>query len=190
MKAISLLISGLSAVNNALLEICRVLSIALVAAITGVVSAGVFWRYVLNNSLSWSDELAKFLMVWLVFVGAPIAMRMGDHVSIDMFPDLFPPRGRAVLMAILLAIVIWFCVVLGYYSLLFAWNGWKQVAISIGRVPLFWIFVSVPVGMALILLVALQQFLEQIQEFLAPGTGERDPFLDRYEDLLREVGGE
>lgn len=177
-------IAVMSKTNGLLLEVCRVISTALVGLITAVVCAGVFWRYVLNSSLSWSDELAKFLMVWLGFVGSPIAMRMGHHVAIALFPNLFSPRLRNLIMCLLTSLVVCFCSVLAYFSFLFALNGWNQVAVSIDNLSLFWIFISVPMGMALIVLVGLQQIFEYIADFISPGSVVTDAFIERHQETL------
>ena len=60
----------------------------------------VFCRYVLNNSLSWPEEMAKFAFVWFVFLGAAMVTRRSRHIVIDLVPrSLSPghaahPRGR------------------------------------------------------------------------------------------------
>ena len=51
----------LHAGNEGLLLVCKVLTIGLVLAITAVICAGVYYRYVLNDALSWSEEIAKFV---------------------------------------------------------------------------------------------------------------------------------
>jgi hypothetical protein len=51
----------------------------------GVVAAQVFFRYVLNHSLFWSEELARYILVWLTFLGASVAYRRGVHPRIDLF---------------------------------------------------------------------------------------------------------
>jgi TRAP-type C4-dicarboxylate transport system permease small subunit len=49
-----------------------------------VVAVQVFSRYVLNHSLFWSEELARYLLVWLTFLGASVAYRRNMHPGIDM----------------------------------------------------------------------------------------------------------
>lgn len=188
MSALTGFTRPLALFNRLMLELCRFACILLTASITVVVAAGVFWRYALNDSLAWSEELAKYLMVWLVFLGAPIAMRMSDHVAVAIFPNFFPKRGRSLIMAILSAVVMWFCAILAYYSTAFAWNGWGQVAVSIGNLPMFWVFVSVPVGAALLFSVATQQCLEHLQEFVSPNGAARDSFVLQHEKTLRATG--
>lgn len=188
MAALIAAIRLLSGINRWNLELCRVTAITLAAAIAVVVAAGVFWRYVLNDAISWSEELSKFLMLWLVFVGAPIGLRFGDHVAIEMLPNMLPARLRAAVFAIVAAIVAVFVGALMVVSFSFAWNGRTQVAIAIGDISMFWIFAAIPFGSASMLLVAAQLLLESIADLVRPGARPEDAFHARYHDLLRDLG--
>lgn len=178
----------LSIINRVILEFCRYAAVSLVVGIAVVVAAGVFWRYVLNDSLTWSEELAKFMMVWLVFVGAPIALRVGDHVAIHIFPDALPERLRSVLMVSISLLVVWFCGVLTIESSSFAWNARTQVMIAIGDFSMLWIFASIPFGAVAMFLVSIQQTLEHLQNALRPGSAKIDAFQEKYGAILRDIG--
>jgi TRAP-type C4-dicarboxylate transport system permease small subunit len=58
---------------------------------TAIVILQVFYRYALNHSLFWSEELARYLLVWLTFLGATVAYRRHMHPSVDV---LFKRLGR------------------------------------------------------------------------------------------------
>ena len=173
------IISVLSRVNRINLEACRLASILLCGAIAVIVAAGVFFRYVLNDSLSWAEELSKFCMLWLVFVGSPIALRIGNHIAIEILPSALPVRIAALLRAFVMAIVIIFLTILIWKSWGFAANGWSQTAIAIGDISMFWIFVSIPVGAVSLLLVAIQLLLEQLTRAIG-GTPPIDSFIARF----------
>ncbi len=182
------LVQFLSAVNRVILELCRWSAMLLAIGIAVVVAAGVFWRYVLNDSLSWYEEMAKFMMVWLVFVGAPIALRVGDHISIEMLPNALPDRLRSLLWCGISVVIMWFCAMLTIVSFQFAWNGRTQVAIAIGDISMFWIFVSIPFGAAVMFLIATQQALENLQDTIRPGARRVDRFEELYGPDLGGVG--
>ena len=167
---------------------CRYTAISLTIGIALIVAAGVFWRYVLNDSLTWSEELAKFFMVWLVFVGAPIALRVGDHVAIHIFPDALPSRLRSILMVFISLLIVWFCYILTIESSTFAWNARTQVLIAIGDFSMLWIFASIPFGAIAMLMVSSQQTLEHLQNALQPGSAKIDPFQEKYGAILRDIG--
>ena len=56
-----------------------------------VVAMQVFFRYVLNHSLFWSEELARFMLVWLSFLGASAAYKRGLHPGVDVLTSHLPP---------------------------------------------------------------------------------------------------
>ena len=65
----------------------------IVLLFTAIVIAGtlqVFNRFVLNISLSWSEEFQKFAFIWLVFISIPVAYNRAAHLRVDTFFDLFP----------------------------------------------------------------------------------------------------
>ena len=86
----NLAIKFLSVINTIQLGAFRWGAMFLVITVAAIVTAGVFFRYVLNDSLSWSEELAKYAMLWLVFLGAPIALRLGVHPNIEIIISRFP----------------------------------------------------------------------------------------------------
>ena len=63
-------------------------------SMAGVVAMQVFFRYVLNQSLFWSEELARFLLVWLTFLGATVAYRRRAHPGVDMIYAKMPQPAR------------------------------------------------------------------------------------------------
>jgi TRAP-type C4-dicarboxylate transport system permease small subunit len=77
----------------------------------------VFHRFVLNSSLSWSEEAQVFGHIWIVFLGIPIAYRRGAHLYIETYRDKFPARVRAgfdLLVELMWAAFAVSLIVLGY----------------------------------------------------------------------------
>jgi tripartite ATP-independent transporter DctM subunit len=60
-----------------------------------ILFAGVVSRYVFNKPLTWSDELASILFLWLAMLGAVIALRRGEHMRLTTFVNLLKPQWRA-----------------------------------------------------------------------------------------------
>ena len=55
---------------------------------------GVFTRYALGNQVSWSDELARFLLIWIGILGAAYASGQKMHLSIDLLQSSLSGKGR------------------------------------------------------------------------------------------------
>lgn len=160
----------LARINDHLLRTCKYLIISIVALLAVILIAAVFYRYALNNAIAWSEEASKYLMVWLTFLGAPIALRNAAHINIDLLIKLFPPRGRqAFYLAINLVIIVTMGILL--------WKGWefaelgaRQVASSF-NVSMVWMYVAVPIGSALTCLVAIELALRAAVGIADPAEG-------------------
>lgn len=124
---------------------CKVSEIALVAGIVAVVCAGVFWRYFVNDALSWTEESAEFLMVWLVFAGAPITRHSGGNAVIDALPEMLSLHIRQVLYVLVYAIILCFLMVLVYQRFGFAIKAKAQTSATT-NISMTYIFISMPVG--------------------------------------------
>jgi TRAP-type C4-dicarboxylate transport system permease small subunit len=70
------------------------LAFALFWALAGVVFLQFFSRYVLNDSIAWTEEIARYLLMAVGFVGAALAARRGSHIAIEMFTAMLPPGPR------------------------------------------------------------------------------------------------
>lgn len=61
----------------------------------------------LGNPLTWEQEAGSYALVWLTFLGASIALKQMRHVTIVSFVGLLPPRARAVVRALVFALMLW-----------------------------------------------------------------------------------
>lgn len=97
-----LLLRPLAWVNTHVLRLSRWLGALALAIMVIVILTQVFFRYVLNDALAWPDEAARFLMLWLVALMAPSAMRWGGFVAIDTLPSALSRVPGLVLNLVLL----------------------------------------------------------------------------------------
>jgi TRAP-type C4-dicarboxylate transport system permease small subunit len=90
---------------------CRALKIAValcLAAMVVLVFSNVVLRYAFNSGIATSEELSRWLLVWLTFLGAVVALRQHAHLGVDTLVRALPPRGRLI------------CFVLSYALMLYA----------------------------------------------------------------------
>ena len=128
----------------------RWLLIALMAAMTVLVFANVVSRYVLNYSIIWVEEITRYMMVWVGFLGAGLVLRLGAHIALEAGQDLLPARaaralraGIVLLLAATFAAMTW----LGVRYAAFAWDQETPVLNwSTGAV-----YLAIPIGSALLL---------------------------------------
>jgi TRAP-type C4-dicarboxylate transport system permease small subunit len=98
----------LSGIEKAIVVLCYVL-VSLMVINTSV---GVFCRFILNNALSWTDELGRYMMIWVGFFGCYLAARDNSHVGIQMFVALFKPGAQKVMNTCARLVVIAFLVII------------------------------------------------------------------------------
>ena len=89
-----------------------------IASIVLITIASVFYRYVLNAPLSWTEQVSRILFVWSVFAGAAVLYRHVLHIAIDMFVVMLPRPLQKALAAINHALMLFVSVMM----LIFGWQ--------------------------------------------------------------------
>lgn len=122
--------------------------VLLMSVLVLVTSYQVFSRYVLNHPLRWSEELSRYLLVWIVFLGAWAALKEGRHLGMDILSRRIPPRWRPRLGLFVDAVVLAFLVaVLLIAPEILEITSRQRSAVL--RVPMSLIYLAFPVGAAL-----------------------------------------
>ncbi len=163
----------IDAIVQPLIKLCKIAVISCVLSIALIVSTSIFFRYVLNNSITWSEEIAKYLMVWMVFVGAPVAMVQSRHIAIEIFPNLFRPRIRALIFLIVNLLIVMTMAFWTYRGFTYTVGGMSQVMSSFDKIPLGVVFASIPFGSCIMMIISFQISLNQILVIIDP---------EKYED--------
>jgi len=142
--------SLVGSIDDTVLRIEGLLVAALVAAMTVIVFAQVIFRYVLGSPLVWSEELARYLFVWVTMIGAGAAVRLGQHYGLDILVTPLAPPVRKTVGFVATAIV---AVVAGFLL----WQGLKEAAGAMNHVAssleirMVWFYSAIPIGAALML---------------------------------------
>src|SRR5947208_12522290 len=77
-----------------------------------------FTRYVLNDSLSWTEEIARYGLMWIVFIGGAMVTRRNSHIAVELLSNVMKPgRARACLLALVDFIKLAFIALLAYLSI-------------------------------------------------------------------------
>ena len=107
--------TGISRLVEWLDRLSRFSVIVFVATITVVMLAQVFFRYIINSSLQWSEEISVWALIWMVFVGSAVVMKDWAHINIPTFTNLISIKVRPYFLIfgklatiVFLAAVIWF----------------------------------------------------------------------------------
>jgi len=88
------------------------LSVVLVGALCIVVTLQVFSRLVIRHPLSWSEELATILFVWVTMVGSSLALKRGEHFAVELLHRKLSPALRRLARALVAVLVLVFSLIL------------------------------------------------------------------------------
>ncbi|WP_235912932.1 TRAP transporter small permease [Oceanomicrobium pacificus] len=126
MALISALLRPLSVLNTWLLRLGRALAWVALGLMVAIILAQIFFRYVIGDAQNWTEEAARFLMLWMTGLAAPSAYRWGGFVAIDMAVTSLSRIPGLILQLFLLAICLAVCLTGVYF-------GWDHVTGFAGR---------------------------------------------------------
>jgi TRAP-type C4-dicarboxylate transport system permease small subunit len=145
------------------------LLVGTVAILIIPVTMQVISRYTaLIPSYIWTEELSRFLFIWMIMLGAMIAVREGTHLDVDLWPDL-KPKANAVSHIIASLFVLIFACVFIYWGFKFVRFGWNQQS-ELAELPMTFIFAAWPVAGLTWLLFLGEAFIADIRILAAKGT--------------------
>ena len=145
--------------SNAVEWICLILMVALSIDLL----LGVFSRYVLVKTFTWYDEIARGCFVWLTMLGAAVGVKRQAHFRLHIIVDRLTPQLRQSAVILLPLVVIIFAGVLIYQGLVFLELGKFQQTPVMG-LPKTWIYVSIPIGGALMILYSLRPLWRALRD--------------------------
>lgn len=125
-----------------------------VASFSVLICAQVFYRYVLNSSLVWSEELVQFILLWTVMFGSAIAADRGAHIALDPLGEMLGRQGRRAQAIVVELSIIAFCAVLAWYGGVLCWRT-RFMQSSAADIPMWMVYSAMPVGAALIIVFCL-----------------------------------
>ena len=129
-----------------------------VAASLGMLQ--IFTRFVLEMPIEWTEVLIRFSLIWMVFMGIPMAFRQGSMVSVDVLYRWSGPRMKKVLdTAVALAALTLVCIII-WWGWDYANRGKVQSMIGLEDVSMFWAYMALPVGAAFSVISIIGNWLD------------------------------
>ncbi len=134
------------------------LAVAALVTMTIVTTLQVVCRFFFT-ALSWSEELSRYLMIWLTFLGASMGVRRGTHIAVTFAVSPLPSKWSKSVTLLVHALVLYFFILVSYY-------GWRlmnlqafQVSAGLG-ISMRYVYISLPVGGSLCAVHVLSEILQ------------------------------
>lgn len=144
------------------------LLIALLLFSVVVVVMQIIWRKILGDPLSWTDQTARFLFVWMTMLGIPVLFNRNILMSFDLIQNKLGDRSHIVLRIVFRVIGLFFCICYFLFSMKLCVNSVGNYFAGI-EIPYNMLYSAQPVCCVLLFLVQTTQIIELARELRAPG---------------------
>lgn len=138
--------------------------IPLIFAMSIVIFVQVVMRYVFQSSLTWSEELARYMFVWLVYFSVSYTARREKHIRIDAAINLYPKNARPYIEILSEVIVLGFSIFIAVTGVTvfnkIAWSGQMSPAM---RIPMQFVYAAPMIGMALTAIRQIQCIVRRVK---------------------------
>lgn len=129
------------ATSAAMAAACAMLVVASALGVFQIVT-----RFVLEQPAEWTEVVIRFSLIWMVFLGIPMAFRQGAMVSVDVLYRWSPPKFRRVLDWVVCIAALLLIAVIFWWGWDYAQRGKVQSMIGLENVSMFWAYLALPVG--------------------------------------------
>ena len=125
---------------------------------------GVFTRYVMGEQAKWTEELARFLLIWITLLGGAVAFGTKGHLGVDYFVEKFDPRMRKGMAVIVHGIVLFFA------GAIFVFGGWRVAThtLALGQttaalpIKMGVVYFALPISGVFMILYTLENLVETL----------------------------
>ena len=143
--------------------------VIMILFITIIMLLQVFFRYILNSSLQWSEELMLMNLTWVVFIGGIILMKNWEHANIPTFINLLPIKFRPFLFILAKTLTILFLLTLVWYGIDAFMQNFHAKSPSL-KISTRWAKFSIPVGSIFMIILAFNILLKDISSLINKDT--------------------
>jgi TRAP-type transport system small permease protein len=142
--------------DKAILSFTTVLFIVMVL----LVFAQVIFRYVFHNSLSWSEEISRYLLVWIIFLSTGYVLGKKAHIYLDVIFLRFPRKVRNVLHKVSALLMMFYAFIVAYYGFELMLIGGRQKSPAV-EIPMNLVYIALPLGGLLMMAYCFFAFFDE-----------------------------
>ena len=147
--------------------------IALLAAMSVIIFVNVAMRYLTSQSIEWSEEVARHMMIWLTFLGAGPVLRYGGHIAVENLQDALPRAGAIAMRAVVAALLFAFFGFMVWYGWMYMQRTMFQLT-AVTQVPFAYIYSAMAIGGVLLIV----HFLLVVRGYVMDRTFPSDEHFD------------
>ncbi len=175
----------LGRINDGFEKIAVNLAWIMLLAITLLNIVQVFYRYVLNNALSWSEEASLWMMVWITFVILPVAYHKGLNISMMLFRDMLKKNRVEYIIRCFFHLIVILISVVCFAQAWQMYQGGSRIELPALEVSKAWVYAVMPPAWIFLILAALGAMIRDVIGILDPEAARASEEID---DAVAEGG--
>jgi C4-dicarboxylate transporter, DctQ subunit len=155
-------------IEEALLAVC-------IISTTFVLFVNIVLRYLFDANTTWAEELIRYVMIWITFIGSSVCFGRGLHVGIDFFLEFVSKKWNIVIGFFVNIVSMILMVFMLYYGMKLVQFGMNsgQITPSL-RIEIFWVYLCIPLGAALSLIHLAINMFEQVRKLQTDAIEENE----------------
>lgn len=142
-------------------RILKVILCVVLVSMVAILMAHVIARYILNNSLTWSEELLKILLVWFGMLSVSVLAARREHVSIVVFKEHMPKKVSDFLTKVTQLITVLICFVVIYVGVKYVLSAGYRPTPAL-RLPYGYAYAAIPVSFVFVTLFEIRNFIVDV----------------------------
>ena len=158
----------LKKIDKLIEQVTTVICTILFAAIIIVGFVAVIFRYVINNPLMWSEEVMRFMAIWMILLGSSLTMRLDEHTSIDFIPTFFLKSGKAQAIHLIITRALCALAMIAFFP--YSIELMEKMGSALGaatRLPMRYVYLAFPVGAVLTVIATIKMIPEKAKQLMA-----------------------
>lgn len=146
-------------------KVTLTIACVLLVIIAVIVNWGVFCRYVLFAPLPWSEQIPKYAMIWMGFLGTSVGISRNRHIGFDILVTRLPSMIKKIIVIAGRIIILFFLVMMTIYGVSFAFAVGFSSKAPMLPIPMFYLFLAVPVGGVFMILQTIIRLVLDVKKF-------------------------
>lgn len=140
--------------------IAMALACLMLAVASGLAVFQIVTRFVLEQPAEWSEVLIRFSLIWMVFLGIPMAFRQGAMVSVDALYRAMPNKLKRILDGVVALAALVLMLIVLWWGYDYAVRGSVQTMAGLEALSMFWAYIAMPVGAVFAIIGIVANYLD------------------------------
>lgn len=149
---------------------CKISMMTMVPIMTAIIFMQVILRYVFLSPLTWPEELARYILIWISCLGSAYAVRKGLHISVVFIKNKLPQPIMAVTTIVVHLLVICFFTFGVIQGFQLSFSQWIELTAAL-RLPMTYPTLAVPIGFGIMIMFSLELLIQDVKNIMLGNKG-------------------